>query len=172
MESTTKTAVINEILATGLRLCEIFRPHRFKMKVHNYQSKVTKHLPIFFCRVMHITIDSTKVDHGPVLDNRVHMSLYYVCFVVIFSFFFLNIFVALIIVTFQERGERELTGCELTKNQVTPSPPIYLLFSISYVFTDKKMQLTPSWSSNLLLFWYDSSLEQARHCLFNLLEKT
>ncbi|XP_065072313.1 voltage-dependent L-type calcium channel subunit alpha-1D-like [Rhopilema esculentum] len=68
-------------------------------------------------RVMHLTIDSTKVDHGPVLDNRVHMSLYYVCFVVIFSFFFLNIFVALIIVTFQERGERELTGCELTKNQ-------------------------------------------------------
>ena len=68
---------------------------------------------------MQITIDSTKVDRGPLLDNRVHMSLYYVCFVVVFSFFFLNIFVALIIVTFQERGERELTGCELTKNQVS-----------------------------------------------------
>ena len=76
------------------------------------------HVIILYFRVMQITIDSTKVDKGPLLDNRVHMSLYYVCFVVVFSFFFLNIFVALIIVTFQERGERELTGCELTKNQV------------------------------------------------------
>ena len=67
---------------------------------------------------MQIMIDSTEVDHGPIMDNRLHMSLYYVCFVVVFSFFFLNIFVALIIVTFQERGERELIGCELTKNQV------------------------------------------------------
>ena len=73
---------------------------------------------LLFSRVMQITIDSTKIDRGPLLDNRIHMSLYYVCFVVVFSFFFLNIFVALIIVTFQERGERELTGCELTKNQV------------------------------------------------------
>ena len=67
---------------------------------------------------MQIMIDSTEVDRGPIMDNRLHMSLYYVCFVVVFSFFFLNIFVALIIVTFQERGERELIGCELTKNQV------------------------------------------------------
>ena len=73
---------------------------------------------IFIYRVMQIMIDSTEVDRGPIMDNRLHMSLYYVCFVVVFSFFFLNIFVALIIVTFQERGERELIGCELTKNQV------------------------------------------------------
>eukprot|EP00794_Sanderia_malayensis_P016877 gene16877-18582_t len=68
-------------------------------------------------QVMQIMIDSTTVDRGPLLDNRIHMSLFYVSFVVVFSFFFLNIFVALIIVTFQERGEKELAGCELTKNQ-------------------------------------------------------
>ena len=46
------------------------------------------------------------------------MSLYYVCFVVVFSFFFLNMFVALIIVTFQEQGEKEMDGSELDRNQV------------------------------------------------------
>ncbi|XP_057298022.1 voltage-dependent L-type calcium channel subunit alpha-1S-like isoform X2 [Hydractinia symbiolongicarpus] len=67
--------------------------------------------------VMEKSIDATKMDEGPIPDNNMFMSLYYVCFVVIFSFFFLNIFVALIIVTFQEQGEKEITGCELDKNQ-------------------------------------------------------
>ncbi|PFX33508.1 Voltage-dependent calcium channel type A subunit alpha-1 [Stylophora pistillata] len=66
---------------------------------------------------MHNTIDATKEDHGPIKDYQIQMSLYYVCFVVVFSFFFLNMFVALIIVTFQEQGEKEMDGCELDRNQ-------------------------------------------------------
>ena len=72
---------------------------------------------IFF-RGMYHTVDVTEEDRGPIKDNQIQMSLYYVCFVVVFSFFFLNMFVALIIVTFQEQGEKEMDGCELDRNQV------------------------------------------------------
>ena len=71
-----------------------------------------------FFRGMYHTIDVTEEDRGPIRDNQIQMSLYYVCFVVVFSFFFLNMFVALIIVTFQEQGEKEMDGCELDRNQV------------------------------------------------------
>ena len=70
---------------------------------------------------MHHTVDATQEDMGPIRDNQIQMSLYYVCFVVVFSFFFLNMFVALIIVTFQEQGEKEMDGCELDRNQVIRS---------------------------------------------------
>ncbi|XP_048580456.1 voltage-dependent N-type calcium channel subunit alpha-1B isoform X2 [Nematostella vectensis] len=66
---------------------------------------------------MYHTVDATHVDRGPRRDNNIQMSIYMVCIVVIFSFFFLNIFVALIIVTFQEQGEKEMVGCELDRNQ-------------------------------------------------------
>ncbi|XP_073235068.1 voltage-dependent L-type calcium channel subunit alpha-1D-like [Porites lutea] len=66
---------------------------------------------------MYHTVDATKEDQGPIKDNQIQMSLYYVCFVVVFSFFFLNMFVALIIVTFQEQGEKEMDGSELDRNQ-------------------------------------------------------
>jgi len=67
---------------------------------------------------MYHTVDATAEDRGPIKDYQIQMSLYYVCFVVVFSFFFLNMFVALIIVTFQEQGEKEMDGCELDRNQV------------------------------------------------------
>uniref|UniRef100_A0A7M5WIZ7 Voltage-dependent calcium channel alpha-1 subunit IQ domain-containing protein n=2 Tax=Clytia hemisphaerica TaxID=252671 RepID=A0A7M5WIZ7_9CNID len=67
--------------------------------------------------VMEKSMDATEVDFGPIPNNRMQMALYYVAFVVVYSFFFLNIFVALIIVTFQEQGEKEITGSELDKNQ-------------------------------------------------------
>ena len=50
------------------------------------------------------------------------MALYYVSFFVVFPFFFVNIFMALIIITFQEEGEKELLDQELDKNQVDPGP--------------------------------------------------
>lgn len=46
------------------------------------------------------------------------MALFYVMFFIVFPFFFVNIFVALIIITFQEQGEAELSEGDLDKNQV------------------------------------------------------
>ena len=68
---------------------------------------------------MHHTMDTTEKDKGPIQNNSPVYAIYYISFVVVFSFFFLNIFVALIILTFQEEGEREIANCELDRNQVT-----------------------------------------------------
>lgn len=56
-------------------------------------------------------------NQGPIDNNSPGYAIYYMSFVVVFSFFFLNIFVALIILTFQEQGEREIASCELDRNQ-------------------------------------------------------
>ena len=77
---------------------------------------------------MYHTVDSTEVNMGPIRDYRIHMSIYYVCFVVVFAFFFINIFVALIIVTFQESGERNIQACDLDRNQVKPVLPFVKYF--------------------------------------------
>ena len=72
----------------------------------------------FFPSGMQRTMDTTEVDKGPIVNNSRGYAIYYISFVVVFSFFFLNIFVALIILTFQEEGEREIASCELDRNQV------------------------------------------------------
>ncbi|XP_048587004.1 voltage-dependent calcium channel type A subunit alpha-1-like isoform X2 [Nematostella vectensis] len=66
---------------------------------------------------MHRTMDTTEKDKGPIQDYSTEYAIFYVSFVVVFSFFFLNIFVALIILTFQDLGEKEISNCELDRNQ-------------------------------------------------------
>lgn len=63
-------------------------------------------------------MDATEVNHGPVEDHSQQMAIFYIIFFIVFPFFFVNIFVALIIITFQEQGENELVDHELDKNQV------------------------------------------------------
>uniref|UniRef100_A0A1I8G0I3 EF-hand domain-containing protein n=1 Tax=Macrostomum lignano TaxID=282301 RepID=A0A1I8G0I3_9PLAT len=60
---------------------------------------------------------ATHVDTGPVPDYRKEMAIFYVIFFIVFPFFFVNIFVALIIITFQEQGENDLVDQEIDKNQ-------------------------------------------------------
>ena len=70
---------------------------------------------------MQHTMDVTDVDKGPIRNYNVENAFFYIAFVVVFSFFFLNIFVALVILTFQEQGEKELVNSELDRNQVSDS---------------------------------------------------
>ena len=65
---------------------------------------------------------STYADEGPLPWYRVEMSIFYIVFFVVFPFFFVNIFVALIIVTFNELGEAELQD-DMDKNQVHRGNP-------------------------------------------------
>lgn len=60
---------------------------------------------------------ATYEDEGPIQNFRIEMSIFYVVYFVVFPFFFVNIFVALIIITFQEQGEAELQDGEIDKNQ-------------------------------------------------------
>lgn len=62
---------------------------------------------------------ATYEDRGPIQNYRIEMSIFYIIYFIVFPFFFVNIFVALIIITFQEQGEAELQDGEIDKNQVT-----------------------------------------------------
>lgn len=64
---------------------------------------------------------ATYEDTGPIQNFRIEMSIFYIVYFVVFPFFFVNIFVALIIITFQEQGEAELQDGEIDKNQVIMS---------------------------------------------------
>lgn len=65
-------------------------------------------------------MDAYQKDEAAVPDYRIEMSIYYIVYFIVFPFFFVNIFVALIIVTFQEQGEAELEDGGVDKNQVKP----------------------------------------------------
>ncbi|PAA86585.1 hypothetical protein BOX15_Mlig012532g2 [Macrostomum lignano] len=67
--------------------------------------------------VLKNSMAATNVKMGPVPDYRKEMAIFYVIFFIVFPFFFVNIFVALIIITFQEQGENELVDQEIDKNQ-------------------------------------------------------
>lgn len=62
---------------------------------------------------------ATYEEQGPIQNFRIEMSIFYIVYFIVFPFFFVNIFVALIIITFQEQGEAELQSGEIDKNQVT-----------------------------------------------------
>lgn len=71
---------------------------------------------------MQAAIDATDIDRGPIVNYQIEVALYFILFVIIFSFFFVNIFVALIILTFQDEKEKEQGDCELERNQVCTTP--------------------------------------------------
>lgn len=64
------------------------------------------------------SIESTEEDKGPMPYNRIGVSLFYIVFFIVFPFFFVNIFVALVIITFQQEGEDAMSKCSLEKNEV------------------------------------------------------
>ncbi|XP_071506831.1 voltage-dependent calcium channel type A subunit alpha-1-like isoform X9 [Diadema antillarum] len=67
--------------------------------------------------VLKHSIDATEEGMGPAPYNRIEMAFYYVVYFIIFPFFFLNIFVALIIITFQEQGDQDFFDGDIDKNQ-------------------------------------------------------
>lgn len=64
------------------------------------------------------SVDATYEDQGPSPGYRMETSIFYVVYFVVFPFFFVNIFVALIIITFQEQGDKAMSECSLEKNEV------------------------------------------------------
>lgn len=74
-------------------------------------------------RVLKHSVDATYEEQGPSPGYRMELSIFYVVYFVVFPFFFVNIFVALIIITFQEQGDKVMSECSLEKNEVGGSPP-------------------------------------------------
>ena len=69
-------------------------------------------------RVLKHSVDATYENQGPSPGYRMEMSIFYVVYFVVFPFFFVNIFVALIIITFQEQGDKMMEEYSLEKNEV------------------------------------------------------
>uniref|UniRef100_A0A672SIC7 Voltage-dependent N-type calcium channel subunit alpha-1B n=1 Tax=Sinocyclocheilus grahami TaxID=75366 RepID=A0A672SIC7_SINGR len=68
--------------------------------------------------VLKHSVDATFEDQGPSPGYRMETSIFYVVYFIVFPFFFVNIFVALIIITFQEQGDKAMSDCSLEKNEV------------------------------------------------------
>ncbi|XP_065655801.1 voltage-dependent L-type calcium channel subunit alpha-1D isoform X4 [Hydra vulgaris] len=62
-------------------------------------------------------IDSTGIDSGPIENNRTWVAIYFISFVVVFSFFFMNVFIGMIILTFHEQGAA-VSGKNLDQNTI------------------------------------------------------
>jgi len=82
-----------------------------KLHIHNFFFSAEN-------RILQNSMAATIEDEGPKPHHRIEMSIFYVVYFIVFPFFFVNIFVALIIITFQEQGEAELQDGEIDKNQV------------------------------------------------------
>ena len=80
------------------------------------------------------SIDATAENRGPQPGYRMEMAIFYIVYFIVFPFFFINIFVALIIITFQEQGENELVDQELDKNQVSDEEIYEDLLSKIFIF--------------------------------------
>lgn len=94
--------------------------------------------------VLKHSVDATFEDQGPSPGYRIEMSIFYVVYFVVFPFFFVNIFVALIIITFQEQGDKALSECSLEKNEVSTEISIDM---------ENKSELCYYSSSTSINFW-------------------
>ncbi|CDW52786.1 voltage dependent calcium channel type A subunit [Trichuris trichiura] len=90
----------------------------------NYDNTINSMLTLFtvttgegWPAIRQASVDTTEENEGPIPFNHIELALFYVAYFIVFPFFFVNIFVALIIITFQEQGEAELIEADLDKNQ-------------------------------------------------------
>ncbi|TPP56655.1 Voltage-dependent calcium channel type A subunit alpha-1 [Fasciola gigantica] len=102
----------------------VVRPRVWSSRDFHYDNVISAMLTLFTVTtgegwpgILKNSMDATEVNHGPREDYQQQMAIFYIVFFIVFPFFFVNIFVALIIITFQEQGENELVEHELDKNQ-------------------------------------------------------
>lgn len=80
--------------------------------------QTNKILYFFIVSVLQNSMAASFEDQGPIQNYRMELAIFYIIYFIVFPFFFVNIFVALIIITFQEQGEAELQDGGIDKNQV------------------------------------------------------
>ncbi|KAG7279266.1 hypothetical protein CRUP_033202 [Coryphaenoides rupestris] len=101
------------------------KPREWKKHEFHYDNVLWAFLTLFtvstgegWPMVLKHSVDATYEDQGPSPGFRMETSIFYVVYFVVFPFFFVNIFVALIIITFQEQGDKAMAECSLEKNEV------------------------------------------------------
>ncbi|XP_034096054.1 voltage-dependent N-type calcium channel subunit alpha-1B-like isoform X2 [Gymnodraco acuticeps] len=100
------------------------QPREWKKYEFHYDNVLWAFLTLFtvstgegWPMVLKHSVDATYEDKGPSPGFRMETSIFYVVYFVVFPFFFVNIFVALIIITFQEQGDKAMSECSLEKNE-------------------------------------------------------
>ncbi|XP_075993878.1 voltage-dependent N-type calcium channel subunit alpha-1B-like isoform X2 [Genypterus blacodes] len=100
------------------------QPREWKKYEFHYDNVLWAFLTLFtvstgegWPMVLKHSVDATYEDQGPSPGFRMETSIFYVVYFVVFPFFFVNIFVALIIITFQEQGDKAMAECSLEKNE-------------------------------------------------------
>ncbi|KAM9828681.1 voltage-dependent L-type calcium channel subunit alpha-1D-like [Syngnathus typhle] len=68
-------------------------------------------------QLLYRAVDANAINHGPIYNYRVEISIFFTIYIIIIAFFMMNIFVGFVIITFREQGEAEFKNCELNKNQ-------------------------------------------------------
>jgi hypothetical protein len=102
-----------------------FKERQWDLQPFHYNNVMVAMLTLFavqtgegWPQILQNSMAATYEDQGPIQNFRIEMSIFYIVYFIVFPFFFVNIFVALIIITFQEQGEAELQDGEIDKNQV------------------------------------------------------
>ncbi|XP_004416626.1 PREDICTED: voltage-dependent N-type calcium channel subunit alpha-1B-like, partial [Odobenus rosmarus divergens] len=67
--------------------------------------------------VLKHSVDDSYEEQGPSPGYLMELSIFCVVYLVVFPFFFVNMFVALIIITFQQQGDKVMSECSLEKNE-------------------------------------------------------
>lgn len=116
-----------------------------------------------WCRILYEAIDSNSEDEGPLYNNRVSISIFFIIYLILIAFFMMNIFVGFVIITFQEQGEQEYKNCELDKNQVC-------LLNIIQLFGNNPLLVNvvgSSWSGSLVLLSFESVVVESGFLFVN-----
>ncbi|XP_035706296.1 voltage-dependent calcium channel type A subunit alpha-1 isoform X5 [Folsomia candida] len=99
-------------------------PRMWNIQDFHYDNVIVAMLTLFAVQtgegwptILQNSMAATWENQGPQPNFRIEMSLFYIVYFIVFPFFFVNIFVALIIITFQEQGEAELQDGDIDKNQ-------------------------------------------------------
>ncbi|CAB1336743.1 unnamed protein product, partial [Coregonus sp. 'balchen'] len=96
----------------------VLAPREWINSDFNFDNVLNGMLALFtVSTLLYKAIDSDREDMGPVYNNRVDISIFFIVYLILIAFFMMNIFVGFVIVTFQEQGESEYKNCELDKNQ-------------------------------------------------------
>lgn len=116
----------------------VVAPRLWDVKPFSYDNCAAAMMTLFavqtsegWVAILQDSMSSTYEDEGPIPWFRTEMAIFYIVYFVVFPFFFVNIFVALVIVTFNELGEAELTE-DIDKNQKS---------CINYVIQAKPMEV-------------------------------
>ena len=99
-------------------------PREWERHMFHYDNVMSAFLTLFVIStgegwptVLWNSVQATGVDTGPKKNYRMGVAIFYIIFFIVFPFFFVNIFVALIIITFQEEGDKSMSNTTLEKNE-------------------------------------------------------